>query len=901
MNLLARNAPVALIAGAAGFIGSHLAEGLLQKGIQVVGVDNLSTGSRENLKFLQNDKRFIFLKQSIKEKLPEKLPRLDYAFFTLPETLSEKEFIGCFENFLLLCEIYKCRVVLVSSIDLYDSEDKKLSRLRLAEKVLADKTPKKNINARVVRLSAVFGPRMRFIGSDPMVRLLKSVLAGESLEKSLPLDFSSRAIFVDDAVDLLVRAVMHGDTSKKIYDGVRRPPVKLSEIKQILSEPLWLENTNFTPTPLPDWITPNAARAETELLWKPRTNLVESLRKTVESFRQKEGKEKQQSPLKNEGNITPPKAVPLKSSNPGKTKEIRYFNFLGIFLGAWLIFYALIWPFLFAGFTFWSAKSNLEGSFVYLKKGQLESAAAVATEADNQAATALGQFNFWILPGKIGLFYRQWQAGEQDGQLIRGVTSGTADVATGTNYLGAAWQIITKGSQGNEGKTLLAAREQLKEGESQLNMVQGKLTNDSLLQKSAEVRWLAGWFNQVAILQQTADWERKMAEILMRINDSGGRQTYLVILQDNTALTSTGGKPLAAAEVVIDRGVMQKINPLSVSSKEGFAWYLPQFSDEADFSTFAEELAQLYKAQTGRQISGVVALDLTAAGKIEQTLSGKESENPEDLVGRIIGGQTQTDSVLALLLGGLQKKTPGLNQISFTGTLDKLLNEKHILVFAQDQQLQAVLLSGGWAGELPRSQVEKRGQRTNLLAISESDQGESHAAYYTSRQINLKSTLNDEGFISSRLTISYANSSPSEIWPGGSYIDKLKIFLPVSSTLNRVYWGEDDITSSVKSFTEYGWAGNLMTVELKAGEQKNLVLEYQDLEPVDFQNNQFNLSQEVIKQPGTREDKIEYSFVFPADFRLIEPSDLAGQQQFMIDETLDSDKNWVLAFQKESR
>jgi len=54
-----------LITGIAGFLGSHLADALLAEGNEVIGVDNLSTGSLENLKHLKNESRFEFREHDI--------------------------------------------------------------------------------------------------------------------------------------------------------------------------------------------------------------------------------------------------------------------------------------------------------------------------------------------------------------------------------------------------------------------------------------------------------------------------------------------------------------------------------------------------------------------------------------------------------------------------------------------------------------------------------------------------------------------------------------------------------------------------------------------------------------------------------------------------------------------
>jgi dTDP-glucose 4,6-dehydratase len=57
-----------LVTGAAGFLGSHLVDRLLGEGYTVVGFDNLSTGSPENIAHLANESRFNFLEGDICER-----------------------------------------------------------------------------------------------------------------------------------------------------------------------------------------------------------------------------------------------------------------------------------------------------------------------------------------------------------------------------------------------------------------------------------------------------------------------------------------------------------------------------------------------------------------------------------------------------------------------------------------------------------------------------------------------------------------------------------------------------------------------------------------------------------------------------------------------------------------
>ncbi|HET6588347.1 MAG TPA: UDP-glucuronic acid decarboxylase family protein [Oleiagrimonas sp.] len=69
LTLSARHPPRVLLAGAAGFIGSHLADRLVRDGCHVVGVDNLITGSMQNLAHLRGHPRFRFIEQDVTEPM----------------------------------------------------------------------------------------------------------------------------------------------------------------------------------------------------------------------------------------------------------------------------------------------------------------------------------------------------------------------------------------------------------------------------------------------------------------------------------------------------------------------------------------------------------------------------------------------------------------------------------------------------------------------------------------------------------------------------------------------------------------------------------------------------------------------------------------------------------------
>ena len=67
-----------LIAGAAGFLGSHLTDALIAEGNSVIGIDNLCTGSLRNLRQLEHEPKFEFVEQDICRAFDPK--RVDYVF-----------------------------------------------------------------------------------------------------------------------------------------------------------------------------------------------------------------------------------------------------------------------------------------------------------------------------------------------------------------------------------------------------------------------------------------------------------------------------------------------------------------------------------------------------------------------------------------------------------------------------------------------------------------------------------------------------------------------------------------------------------------------------------------------------------------------------------------------------
>lgn len=244
-----RGAPVAVIAGGAGFLGSHLAEVLLAQGYKVICLDNYVTGKEAHLKHLLGHSQFVFKTGDINQGLP-KLSRVDCIWHLAGveeyingtdvsvETLLVNS-IGT-RNLLEMAKEHQAKLLLASSVDLYSGilsslsldnyfgisrrDEERFSHheaKRYAEALTTEYFKKFGVDARIARLADVYGPRMDLRSGTEMSELLAESLQpdvkyltihGDGLKVLHP-------TYVTDVVYGLVKAVGEG-TSGKIFNLV---------------------------------------------------------------------------------------------------------------------------------------------------------------------------------------------------------------------------------------------------------------------------------------------------------------------------------------------------------------------------------------------------------------------------------------------------------------------------------------------------------------------------------------------------------------------------------------------------------------------------------------------------------------------------------------------------------
>lgn len=787
---LSRNTPVALVVGAAGFIGSFLSEKLLDHKITVIGVDNFKNGTRENLSECTKNSHFHLIAESA-EDLKLDLPRLDYIFIVAGQDYR-------LNNILSLSREYKSKIIFISWINLYDHKSS-LIWFKKTEGEIAQFAKDHSLNARVLRLSATFGPRMNFRVEDPIVDLIVAALKDNLQEEDLTLEFSTRAIYIDDTVNLIIKSMLSGSTAWKIFDGANPIPVKVSEVKQILLDPIWHENRGFTPSELPPWSTPNLERTIKELHWHPKKGLVEALKETLKYFKDHEFKIPEKTLVEHVEHKVEEKIATEEVGFKVKYPKVQW----GKLIILALFFYSFIYPLMTASLGLSFLNYKVSGIVKNYQKGELD---RVLVDISNtkiifsQVADALDPF---IGLGNIVLKDKTKSFEDQLGAYKEGL-NGAEHLTLGSKNLISAIKAIT-------GEKPQSLEEFLPIAEVELAAAEIALLPLSLNAKNSNIISLANFTTQA----------RELSKILPVLINSLSDNNYLVLLQDNNELTPAGGVVTAIALVSFEKG---KLAPIKVMDPS----VLNNYQGEADFKASSRGFITLFNQTDQTEVDGVVAIDLDAASDFlgngltlnEVSVAKQGSkEFPKEFTKELI------EKVLYLL---------DSNFIETTSSFQKSVDRGHIQVFLKNPRLSNLNSSNFTETTTLKNE--------DFLAVIESNIGSNKANYFLDKSFGLEIV---EG--KHNLSINLTNRSPNEVWPGGSYMANVAIFTPLGSKLTSIKFGEEDLTLKVNTTVDYNKTVYGVNIKLLPKEAKSL--------NVTYQTNKFNILN-VIKQAGSEDDPL---------------------------------------------
>lgn len=303
-----------LLTGAAGFLGSHLAQKILGQGHDLVGLDDLSTGSLDNLSEIIKHERFKFIYHDVREPIDIKVDAiLNFACPASPKNYQldpvrtiETSFLGTI-NMLRLAKENGARILHASTSEVYG--DPSVSPQpetywgnvnptgirscydegkRAAETLCFDYKRQHNVDARVVRIFNTYGPNMSVDDGRVVSNFIVQALS--DIDITIYGDGSQTRSFcyVSDLVEGIYRCLMHRDRLETPVNLGNPLEISIAQLaKSVISQTNSRSKIVYRELPEDDprQRKPDTALVEKLLNWQANISLHDGLDLTIEYFR----------------------------------------------------------------------------------------------------------------------------------------------------------------------------------------------------------------------------------------------------------------------------------------------------------------------------------------------------------------------------------------------------------------------------------------------------------------------------------------------------------------------------------------------------------------------------------------------------------------------------------------
>lgn len=311
-HLSGRRTMQAMVTGAAGFLGSHLVDALLDDGYSVIGVDNLLTGRLQNIEHLRTNPRFRFLEQDI--TVPFDAGRIDLVFnMASPASPIDYTVHGVetllvgsagTRNVLELARRYNAKFLHCSTSECYGDPQVHPQTesywghvnpigprsvydeaKRFSEALIMAYHRYYNVDTRIVRIFNTYGPRLQLNDGRVISNFLRQALRGEDLTVYGDGSQTRSFCYVSDQVEGLMR-LMRSDEHYPVNIGNPEEFTILDCAEQILAATGSSSKITYHPLPQddPKQRCPDITKARTLLGWEPKVNLAQGLELSIPWF-----------------------------------------------------------------------------------------------------------------------------------------------------------------------------------------------------------------------------------------------------------------------------------------------------------------------------------------------------------------------------------------------------------------------------------------------------------------------------------------------------------------------------------------------------------------------------------------------------------------------------------------
>ena len=303
-----------LVTGGAGFMGSHLCESVLNKGYDVLCLDNLCTGNKKNIQHLLNNSKFKFIQHDVTKPIDLKVdfifhlasPASPVDYQKLPVETSMANSIGTY-NMLELARKNNARFLLASTSEVYGDPIEHPQKenywgnvnpfgvrscydesKRFAEALAMSFHRKYNLDVRIARIFNTYGPRMRLDDGRVIPNFIVQAISKRPLTVYGDGKQTRSFCFISDMVEGLIRFMFTDGLSGEVINLGSMDERQIIELAKLLKKLISSESEIvFKPLPEDDPAKrkPDIIKAKKLLNWEAKVDFKTGLMKTIEWFK----------------------------------------------------------------------------------------------------------------------------------------------------------------------------------------------------------------------------------------------------------------------------------------------------------------------------------------------------------------------------------------------------------------------------------------------------------------------------------------------------------------------------------------------------------------------------------------------------------------------------------------
>ena len=314
-----------LVAGGAGFIGSHLCKSLLNDKYKVICIDNFITGDRNNLKNLLKNPEFTFLEFDITKSTQDlklEIQNLDYIFHLASPASPNKKSVRSYVNFpietllanslgaynlLELARKFNSKFLYTSSSEVYGDPATSPQKedyfgnvnpngirsvydegKRFGEAITFSYVRKYNLDARIIRIFNTYGPMMQVDDGRVASNFINQAIKDKPITVYGKGTQTRSLCYVDDMIVGIMLSMFAPNTKGEVFNLGNPDERSILDIAKLIKS-LTNSKSEITfedlPADDPKARKPDISHAKEVLSWEPKTTTEEGLKKTIDYFK----------------------------------------------------------------------------------------------------------------------------------------------------------------------------------------------------------------------------------------------------------------------------------------------------------------------------------------------------------------------------------------------------------------------------------------------------------------------------------------------------------------------------------------------------------------------------------------------------------------------------------------